>query len=101
EDLDKVNPDRQMFPDFHQQIADAMKTETEMFFNSIVHEDKSVLDLYSANYTFVNERLAKHYGILGVAGERFRRVEYPDVKRRGLFGQGSILMLTSHANRTS
>jgi hypothetical protein len=101
EDLEKVAPDRQMFPDFHQQLGDAMVQETVMFFNGIVREDKSVFDLYRADWTFVNERLAKHYGILDVVGERFRKVTYPDESRRGLFGHGSILMLTSHANRTS
>ena len=100
-DISKVDPDRQMFPDFHQQLADAMVLETELFFNYLVRQDRSVLDLYRADYTLVNERLAKHYGILGVSGEEFRRVQYPDATRRGLFGHGSILVLTSHANRTS
>ena len=72
-----------------------------LFFNSIVRENKSVLDLFSANYTYVNEDLAKHYGIPGVIGSEFRTVTYPDDKRRGLLGQASILTLTSHANRTS
>ena len=101
DDLDKVHPDRLLFPDYHQQLADAMRRETELFFNSLVREDGSVLDLYSADYTYVNERLAKHYGMQGVVGERFRRVTYPDETRRGLFGHGSILTLTSHAGRTS
>ena len=101
EDLEKVHPDRLLFPDYHEQLRDAMLAETELFFNNIVQEDRSVLDLFEADYTFVNERLARHYGIPGVAGDAFRRVEYPDDKRRGLFGHGSILTLTSHANRTS
>jgi hypothetical protein len=101
EDLERVNPDRLMFPDFHQQLKDAMRRETEMLFNSIVAEDRSVFDLYSADYTFVNERLAKHYGIMGVTGEEFRRVEYPDETRSGIMGHASILTLTSHAGRTS
>ena len=101
DDLEKVHPDRLLFPDYHQQLADAMRQETELFFNGLVSDDRSVFDLYMADYTYVNERLAKHYGIEGVVGDRFRRVDYPDDKRRGLLGHGSILTLTSHANRTS
>jgi hypothetical protein len=102
DDMDKVNPDRLMFPDYHQQLADAMRHETEMLFNHTVSNDVSMLELFSADYTFVNERLARHYGISGVSGDEFRRVQYPEgVPRRGLFGHGSILTLTSHANRTS
>jgi len=101
QDLDKVHPDRLMFPDFYEQLAEAMRQETQLFFNSIVREDRNVLELYSADYTFLNERLAKHYGIPGISGEHFRRVKYPDDTRRGLLGQGSVLTLTSHANRTS
>ncbi len=101
DDLDKVHPDRLLFPDFHQQLADAMRRETELFFTTLVREDRSALELYAADYTFVNERLARHYGIPGVTGEAFRRVSYPDQTRRGLLGHGSILTLTSHAGRTS
>ena len=101
QDLDKVHPDSYWFPDFDQQLANAMRRETEMFFNSLVRDDKSALELYTADYTFVNERLAEHYGIPGVVGRRLRRVSYPDDRRRGLLGHGSILTLTSHANRTS
>ena len=101
EDLDKVHPDRLLFPDYHQQLADAMLQETQLFFNSLVKEDRSMFDLYTADYTFVNERLAKHYGIEGVSGEAFQRVTYPDENRRGILGHGSILTLTSHAGRTS
>lgn len=101
QDLEKVHPDRLMYPDFHQQLADAMRRETELFFNSLVRDDKSVLELLTADYTFVNERLARHYGMPNVTGNHFRRVTYPDDKRRGLLGHGSILTLTSHANRTS
>jgi hypothetical protein len=78
-----------------------MRRETELFFNTIVREDKSVFDLWTADYTFVNERLAQHYGIPNIAGPAFRRVTYPDNRRRGLLGQASILTLTSHASRTS
>jgi hypothetical protein len=101
QDLDKIHPDVRLQPDFHQQLADAMRRETELFFNSLVRDDRSVLDLYSADYTFVNERLAKHYGFPGVSGERFRRVTYPDDTRRGVLGHASILTMTSHAGRTS
>ena len=101
EDLDKVHPDRLLFPDYHQQLADAMKRETELLFDHLVQEDDRLLDLFTADYTFLNQRLARHYGIPGVTGESFRRVNYPDNSRRGLLGHGSILTLTSHANRTS
>ena len=101
QDLEKVHPDRLLFPDFYQQLADDMQLETEMFFNSLVREGRSVFDLLEADFTFVNERLARHYGIPGVNGDEFRRVTYPDNRRRGLLGHGSILTLTSHANRTS
>jgi hypothetical protein len=73
----------------------------ELFFNSIVREDRSVLDLMNADYTFLNERLAKHYGIAGVYGTHFRRVTLSDEARRGLLGKGALLMVTSHPNRTS
>ncbi len=101
DDLEKVHPDRLLFPDFHQQLADAMRRETELFFSNLVRDDGSALDLYAADYSYLNERLAKHYGIEGVTGEEFRRVQYPDETRRGLLGHGSILTLTSHAGRTS
>ena len=101
QDLDKVHPDRLMYPDFHHQLADAMRRETELFFYSLVREDRSLFDLFNADYTYVNERLAKHYGIPGIVGTHFRRVELADDRRRGLLGHGSVLTLTSHANRTS
>jgi hypothetical protein len=100
-DLDMVQPDIRQYPDFDEQLRAAMRQETETFFNHLVQEDKSVLDLYRADYTFVNERLAQHYGIPGVAGTAFRRVRYPDSSRRGLLAHASILTLTSHATRTS
>jgi len=100
-DLDKVNPDQFWFPDYDQQLADAMRRETELFFLSLVREDRPIFDLYAGDYTFVNERLARHYGIEGVIGERFVRVQYPDEQRRGVLGHGSVLTLTSHAGRTS
>jgi hypothetical protein len=101
QDLDKINPDVRSYPDFHQQLKDAMLRETQLFFHSLVQEDRPVLDLFRANYTFVNERLARHYGIRGISGEEFQRVEYPDDRRRGIFGHGSVLTLTSIAARTS
>jgi cytochrome c551/c552 len=101
QDVDKVHPDPNFYPNFDDNLAADMQRETEMFFNSLVREDRSLLDLYRADYTFVNERLANHYGIPGVAGDEFRRVQYPDASRRGLLGQGSVLVQTSLANRTS
>jgi mono/diheme cytochrome c family protein len=99
--LDKVTPDLLMFPDFDDNVRQAFRKETELFFTSIVRENRSTLDLLDADYTFVNERLARHYGIKGVYGSRFRRVLVTDPNRRGLLGQGSFLSLTSAANRTS
>ena len=101
QDLDKVHPDSYWYPDFDQQLANSMRRETEIFFTNLVKEDLSIFDLYTADYTFVNERLAKHYGISGVAGQDFRRVSYPDDRRRGLLGHGSVLTLTSLGDRTS
>jgi hypothetical protein len=101
QDLYKVRPDPNFFPNFDETLADAMRTETEMFFNHLVQEDRDALELFNADYTFVNERLANHYGMSGVAGREFRRVEYADGVRSGLLGQGSVLVLTSLANRTS
>jgi hypothetical protein len=97
-----VNPDLESFPNFDDNLRQAFKRETELFFGSIIQEDRSVIDLLDANYTFVNERLAKHYGIPNVYGSQFRRVLWPDDSpRRGLLGQGSILAVTSIATRTS
>ncbi|HTE44527.1 MAG TPA: DUF1592 domain-containing protein, partial [Gemmatimonadaceae bacterium] len=101
QDIDKVHPDALQFPNFREQLADDMRRETELFFSSIVRENRSIMDLLSADYTYVNETLAKHYGMSGVTGSDFRRVTYPDARRRGLLGQASVLTLTSHANRTS
>jgi hypothetical protein len=101
QDLNKVHPDAFWFPDFDQQLADAMRRETELFFYDLVKNDRSMLELFSADYTFVNERLARHYEIADVTGPEFRRVQMPDPRRKGLLGHGSILTLTSHANRTS
>lgn len=100
-DLKNANPDSREFPDFDDNLRQAFQRETEMLFESVLHENRSVLDLLTANYTFVNERLAKHYGIPGVYGPDFRRVPVPSDARRGLLGQGSFLLVTSNANRTS
>jgi hypothetical protein len=97
----KVAPDLLMFPDFDDNTRRAFRRETEMLFGYILRENKSVLDLMNADYTFVNERLAKHYGIPGVYGERFRMVKITDPNRFGLLGQGSVLSLTAVATRTS
>ena len=101
QDMDLVQPDAFWFPNFDRQLADAMRRETELLFYDLVRDDRSLLELFTADYTFVNERLARHYGIPNVAGQEFRRVTYSDDQRRGLFGHGSVLMLTSMANRTS
>ncbi|HZO57223.1 MAG TPA: DUF1592 domain-containing protein [Bryobacteraceae bacterium] len=100
--LPSITPDMRLFPDFDDNLRQAFRKETELFFESIMREDRSVLDLLGANYTFVNERLAKHYGIPNIYGSRFRRVEFgADGVRGGLLGQGSILTVTSYATRTS
>ena len=101
QDLEKIHPDALSYPYFDETLAEAMHEETVHLFNHIVHEDRPIIDLLSADYTFVNERLARHYGIPGVLGTEFRRVEYATEQRRGILGHGSILTLTSHANRTS
>jgi hypothetical protein len=94
-------PNSYDFPDFDDNLRQAFVRETELFFGSVLHEDRSVLDLLNANYSFVNERLARHYGIPNVYGSHFRRVTITDPARRGLLGQGAILMVTSHTDRTS
>jgi mono/diheme cytochrome c family protein len=101
QDLHKVEPDALSFPYFDESLAEAMARETELLFQHLVRADRPALELLTADYTFVNERLARHYGISGVSGPDFRRVSYPDDTRRGLLGHGSVLTLTSHGNRTS
>lgn len=103
QDVDKMRPDALLFPSYDYRLAEAYKREVELFFNSIVREDRNLLDLLTADYTFVNERIARHYGIPNVTGEQFRRVALgPEFDyRRGLLGKGAILMLTSVADRTS
>ncbi|HEX4277203.1 MAG TPA: DUF1592 domain-containing protein [Bryobacteraceae bacterium] len=99
--LKNIQPDFQTFPDFDDNLRQAMKRETELFFGSIISDNRSVMDLLNADYTFVNERLARHYGIPNIYGTDFRRVAITDENRRGLLGQGSILTVTSMPNRTS
>jgi mono/diheme cytochrome c family protein len=100
-DVPESKPDRWLFPDFNDNLRLAFRKETELFIESILREDRSALDLLRANYTFVNERLARHYGIPNVYGSHFRRVNLSDEVRGGLLGQGSILMVTSQDIRTS
>jgi hypothetical protein len=99
--LRSQSPDRMIFPDFDDNLRQAFRRESELFFQSIIQEDRNVLDLMTADYTFVNERLAKHYGIRNVYGSHFRRVTVTDEARKGLLGKGSVLMVTSRAERTS
>jgi hypothetical protein len=100
--LGSVNPNVRLYPDFDDNLRQAFREETERFFDSVLREDRSVHDLLKADYTFLNERLAKHYGIPGVYGSRFRRVALPeDSQRGGLLRHGSILSVTSFATRTS
>ena len=96
-----IQPNSDLFPDFDDNLRQAFRRETELLFDSIIREDRSVVDLLSADYTFVNERLARHYGIAGIYGSWFRRVPVTDDARRGLLGHGSMLAVTSHAERTS
>jgi hypothetical protein len=99
--LAEMHPEPTIFPDFTRNLAQSMRREVELLFDSIVREDHSVLDLLTADYTFVDETLARHYGIPNVAGPRFRRVQLTDPNRFGLLGRGAILTMTSLANRTS
>lgn len=101
QDLDKVEPDALTFPYFDETLAHAMTRETELLFDHLVRADRPLTEMLTADYTFVNERLARHYGFPGVSGPEFRKVSYPDDRRRGVLGHASILTLTSHGNRTS
>jgi hypothetical protein len=103
QDVDKIRPDALLFTAYDEKLAQSFKRETELLFNSIVREDRNVLDVLTADYTFVNERLARHYGIPGIVGDTFRRVALgPDREyRRGILGHGSVLLMTSVADRTS
>ena len=99
--LQNIRPDSARFPNFDDNLRQAMSHETELLFEHIMRENRSVLELLTADYTFVNERLARHYGMPNVLGSRFRKVPVPDDNRRGLLGQGSVLTVTSFPTRTS
>ena len=99
--VEGIAPDPNLFPDFDENLRDALRQETERFVESQLREDRSVVDLLRADYSFLNERLARHYGIPGVTGSHYRRVTLPDDRRAGLLGHGSILAATSYGNRTS
>jgi hypothetical protein len=99
--LRNMQPNSESFPDFDDNLRQAFQSEAELFFQSIVKEDRNVLDLMTADYTFLNERLAQHYGVPNIYGSQFRRVTLTDDARRGLLGKGAILMVTSHVDRTS
>jgi hypothetical protein len=101
QNLKEWSPDLFLFPDFDRSLSQSMVRETELLFDNVMRQDRPVTELLTANYTFVNERLAKHYGIPNIAGARFQRVDLSDPNRFGLLGQGSFLMQTSMANRTS
>ncbi|MCU1385144.1 MAG: hypothetical protein JWL71_3841 [Acidobacteria bacterium] len=100
QDVEKIHPDALLFPGFDNELAESYKRETQLFFDSIVREDRNILDLLTADYTFVNERIARVYRMPNIVGENFRRVAVAD-ERRGILGQGSVLMQTSVADRTS
>ncbi|MGY8654440.1 MAG: DUF1592 domain-containing protein [Verrucomicrobiia bacterium] len=99
--LDLVTPSEKHFPDFDDQLKEAMRTETEMLFKRVVREDRSVLEFLNADYTYLNERLAKHYGMSGVKGDNFRLVSLSNSPRRGVLTHGSVLTITSNPTRTS
>jgi len=99
--LDEVDPDGLQFPNFDPSLRVAFRREIDMFVDSVIREDRSVLDLMNANYTFVNERLALHYGIPGIRGDTFQRVTLTDPNRWGILGKGAVLMATSYGNRTA
>ena len=101
QDTEDNQPEPYLYPDFTGQLRDDMVRETRLFFEHLVRDDRSLLDLFTADYTFLNDRLARHYGIAGVSGSHFRRVRYPDAGRRGVLGHGSVLLLTSMSARTS
>ena len=99
--VEGLAPDPNLFPGFDENLRDAFRQETALFIESQLREDRSVVELLTADYTYLNERLARHYGIPGVRGSRYRRVELDDPRRGGLLGHGSILAVTSYGNRTS
>jgi hypothetical protein len=99
--LKGATPNPRLFPDFDDNLRQGFRRETELLFESIIRENRSVVDLLDADYTFVNERLARHYGIPGIYGDHFRRIKVPSPERRGLLGHGSVLTATSYGTRTS
>ena len=99
--IERISPDSGSFPNFDENLRQALAKETELLVESTVREDRSVADLLRTDYTFLNQRLAEHYGIKGIYGNEFRRVELDDPKRYGLLGQASILTVTSYPNRTA
>ncbi|HEY9231353.1 MAG TPA: DUF1585 domain-containing protein, partial [Blastocatellia bacterium] len=99
--LESIKPDRGRFPDFDEYLRMSMRRETELFFDNIVREDRSILDFVDGNYTFLNERLAQLYKIPGVSGPEFRRVELTGTERGGVLTQASVLTVSSYATRTS
>ena len=99
--VEGIAPDPNLFPDFDENLREALRQETELFVENHLREDRSVVDLLRADHSFLNERLARHYGIPGVTGSHYRRVTLPDERRGGLIGHGSILAATSYGNRTS
>jgi hypothetical protein len=101
DDLDAVQPDMLLFPEFNESVRRDFATEMRLFLNSVLLEGRNVQELLTADYTFLNERLARHYGIDGIAGPQFRRVELTDPVRRGLLGKGAVLLRTSYGDRTS
>ena len=101
QDAEDNQPEPYLYPDFTGQLRDDLVRETQLFFDHLVRENRSLLELFTADYTFVNERVARHYGISGVTGGEFRKVSYPDDTRRGVLGHGSVLLLTSMSARTS
>ena len=101
QDAEDNQPEPYLYPDFTGQLREDLVRETQLLFDRLVREDRSLLELFTADYTFLNERLAVHYGIPGVSGPEFRRVSYPDDSRRGVLGHGSVLLLTSMSARTS
>ena len=98
---DRLHPDYLHYPQYDYKLSEALKRETELFFEYLIREDRSALELLTADYTFANERLAKHYNLPNVTGPEFRRVSLEGTERRGILGHGSILTLTSIADRTS
>ena len=99
--LRSAAPNAALFPTFDDNLRQALQRETEMFFESQLRDDRSIFELLTADYTFLNDRLARHYGIPGVYGSHYRQMSYPDDRRAGLLGHGSVLLVTSHPNRTS